>query len=70
MADEKKVTKQSGMTRREFIQKTTIAGAALGVPMLTRPAFAAKKRDYILIGQCNPSSGPLSGFGEISTVGR
>ena len=32
--------------------------------MLSRRAFAAKKRDYILIGQCNPSSGPLSGFGE------
>jgi branched-chain amino acid transport system substrate-binding protein len=54
------------MTRREFIQKTTIAGAALGVPMLTRPAFAAKKRDYILIGRCNPTSGPISAFGESS----
>ena len=66
MADETKVTKRSGMTRREFMKKTTIAGAALGVPMLGRRAFAAKKRDYILIGQCNPSSGPLSGFGESS----
>ena len=64
MTDEKKVTKQSGMTRREFIQKTTIAGAALGVPVLGRRAFAAKKRDYILIGRVNPNSGPLSAFGE------
>jgi branched-chain amino acid transport system substrate-binding protein len=64
MADEKKVTKQSGITRREFIQKTTIAGAALSLPMLARPAFAAKKRDFILIGRVNPNSGPLSSFGE------
>ena len=62
-SDKKKI-KQSGITRREFIQKTTIAGAALGVPMLGRRAFAAKKRDFILIGRVNPNSGPLSAFGE------
>jgi len=56
--------KRSGLTRREFIQKTTIAGAALSLPRLTRPAYAASKRDYILIGRCNPNSGPLSAFGE------
>ncbi|HME45372.1 MAG TPA: ABC transporter substrate-binding protein [Syntrophorhabdales bacterium] len=64
MADEKKVTKKPGMTRREFIEKTSIAGAALAFPTVTRRAFAAKKRDYILIGRCNPNSGPLSAFGE------
>ncbi|HUJ90710.1 MAG TPA: ABC transporter substrate-binding protein, partial [Syntrophorhabdales bacterium] len=64
MADEKKVTGKSGITRREFIQKTTIAGAALGLPMLSRRAFAAKKRDFILIGRVNPNSGALSSFGE------
>ncbi|MGD0235017.1 MAG: ABC transporter substrate-binding protein [Syntrophorhabdales bacterium] len=62
-SDRKKI-KQSGMTRREFIQKTTIAGAALGVPVLGRRAFAAKKRDFILIGRVNPNSGALSSFGE------
>jgi branched-chain amino acid transport system substrate-binding protein len=64
MADGKKVTEEPGMTRREFIQKTTIAGAALGIPAFTRRAFAAKKRDFILIGRVNPTSGPLSAFGE------
>jgi branched-chain amino acid transport system substrate-binding protein len=64
MADEKKLTEKPGMTRREFIQKTTITGAALGIPAFTRRAFAAKKRDFILIGRVNPTSGPLSAFGE------
>ncbi len=64
MADETKMTEQSGMTRREFVKKTAIAGAALSVPVLTRRAFAAKKRDFILIGRVNPNSGALSSFGE------
>ena len=61
---DRKKTKRSGMTRREFIKTTAIAGAALGVPMVARPARAAKKRDYILIGRVNPTSGPISAFGE------
>ena len=69
MEDEKKVTKESGMTRREFIQKTTIAGAALSVPTFPRRAFAAKKRDFILIGRVNPNSGGLSSFGETTPWG-
>ncbi len=64
MADEKKVTEKSGVTRREFMKKMTIAGAALGLPTFTRRAFAAKKRDFILIGRVNPNSGALSSFGE------
>ena len=64
MGDEETVTRRSGMTRREFIQKTTIAGAALSIPALTRRASAAKKRDFILIGRVNPNSGALSSFGE------
>ncbi len=68
MADgsERKGTKKQGMTRREFMKKTTIAGAALGASMLYRPVSAAEKRDYILIGRPNPSSGPISAFGESS----
>ncbi len=58
-----------GLTRRDFIKKTGVAGAALGaaaiVPSFARKAFAAK-RDYILIGHPNPSTGPLAGFGEAS----
>ena len=69
MADEKKTTKQSGMTRREFIQKTTIAGAALGVPMLARPAFAAKKRDFILIGRVQPDLGSHFLLRRVNSVG-
>jgi len=57
------------ITRREFIKKAGMAGAAVGMtsalPHLTRRAFAAK-RDHILIGHPNPSTGPLAGFGEAS----
>ena len=55
-----------GITRREFMKTTTTAGAALVLaPSLAGKAFAAK-RDHILIGHPNPSTGPLAGFGEAS----
>ena len=61
--------RNQGITRREFIKKTGVAGAAVGtaaiVPSFARKALAAK-RDYILIGHPNPSTGPLAGFGEAS----
>ena len=61
--------KGKGLTRREFVKKTGAAGVALGaaamVPSFARRALAAK-RDYILIGHPNPSTGPLAGFGEAS----
>lgn len=64
----KKKVRASGFTRREFIKKTGMAGAALGatavVPSFIRKAHAA--RDHILIGHPNPSTGPLAGFGEAS----
>ena len=48
--------KNQGITRREFIKKTGVAGAAIGtvamVPSFARKAIAAK-RDYILIGHPN-----------------
>ena len=47
MTDEKKETKKTGMTRREFVKTTTIAGAALGVSMLCRRASAAEKTEFI-----------------------
>lgn len=69
MAKKKKSNHSKGLTRRDFLKKTTVAGAALGaasiVPSLATKAFAAK-RDYILIGHPNPSTGPLAGFGEAS----
>ena len=64
-----KEKKNKGITRREFIVKTGVAGAALGAavmaPSLATKAFSAK-RDFILIGHPNPSTGPLAGFGEAS----
>ncbi|MBW1772375.1 MAG: ABC transporter substrate-binding protein [Deltaproteobacteria bacterium] len=61
--------RNQSITRREFIKKTGVAGAAIGtaamVPSFARKALAAK-RDYILIGHPNPSTGPLAGFGEAS----
>jgi len=62
-----KTEKKKGITRRDFIKKTGVAGAALGaaalVPSVGRKAFAAK-RDYILIGRPNPATGPIAAFGE------
>lgn len=64
MKEKKKRQASRGLTRREFIKKTGAAGAALGaaamVPSFTSKALAAK-RDYILIGHPNPSTGPLAG---------
>jgi branched-chain amino acid transport system substrate-binding protein len=58
------VSKKEGMTRREFVKRATYAGAALSVPSFAKPIFAATKRDHILIGRPNPTSGPISAFGE------
>jgi branched-chain amino acid transport system substrate-binding protein len=57
------------MSRREFI-KVSAAGAAAtalivtGWPGSIRRAVAG--RDHILVGFCNPSTGPLAAFGESS----
>ena len=59
---------QQGITRRRFIKTTAMGGAAIagsGFPGLVRHALA-KKKDHILIGRCNPSTGPLAAFGEPS----
>ena len=62
-----KTGKNKKITRRDFIKKAGIAGAALGtaavVPSFAGKAFAAK-RDFILIGHPSPLTGPLAGFGE------
>ena len=69
MPKKEKRNQTKGLTRRDFIKTTGVAGAALGaasvVPSFARKALAAK-RDYILIGHPNPSTGPLAGFGEAS----
>ena len=65
----KKENSETLSTRREFLKtagKTVItAGALAACPTLVTKAEAAK-RDYILIGHPNPSTGPLAGFGEAS----
>lgn len=67
MSDKKSREKKQGITRRDFIKKVGGGAAALSVastiPRLAKPARAAK-RDYILIGRPNPTTGGMSGFGE------
>ena len=47
MVKKEKNQNSSGFTRRDFIKKTTVAGAALGaatmMPSLAKRAFAAKR---------------------------
>jgi branched-chain amino acid transport system substrate-binding protein len=59
--------KAKRMDRRQFIKTSAVAAGAAaisvtGLPLLTSPAFAAK-RDHILIGRPNPSTGPIADFG-------
>jgi branched-chain amino acid transport system substrate-binding protein len=69
MAHKKNKRSEKGFTRREFLKTTGMAGAAVGAATMV-PSFVSKtyaqKRDYILIGHPNPSTGPLAGFGEAS----
>jgi len=65
------LTRKNGLleSRRDFLRKAGIAGAALaltsGLPLSHR-ARASRRRDYILIGLPNPYTGPLADFGEAS----
>lgn len=68
------------ITRREFLQRAGLAAAfvaGVGTGMMSlagcarkpqggeaAPPPAAPKRDYILIGRPNPTTGPIAGFGE------
>ncbi len=64
------MSEKKSITRREFVKKAGQAGltVALGgaAPSLARTARAAAKRDYILVGHPNPSTGPIASFGEAS----
>jgi branched-chain amino acid transport system substrate-binding protein len=66
---DRKDKKNREMTRRDFFKKVGMGTASVGVasmmPRLVKPVWAAK-RDFILIGHPNPSTGPLAGFGEAS----
>ena len=58
MADEKKVTKRVRHdAERIHSENDHCRSGARGVPMFSRHAFAAKKRDYILIGRAQPELG-------------
>jgi branched-chain amino acid transport system substrate-binding protein len=61
--------KKKKFTRREFIKKVGKGTAAVGVasvlPRFAKPVKAAK-RDHILVGYVNPSTGPIAAFGEPS----
>lgn len=60
---------KKNITRRDFMKKVGKGAAVVGVtsmaPRFVRPARAAK-RDHILIGYVNPSTGPIAAFGEPS----
>ena len=70
MGKKKKEQRHDGITRRDFMKKGAVAmGAAMttsmALPTLVKPARAAK-RDYILLGRPNPSTGPIADFGAAS----
>ncbi len=69
MKDQKGAQGSNGMSRRDFLKKTGLAGASLGTaamfPRLARKALAAK-RDYILIGQPGAYTGPIAAMTEPS----
>ncbi len=58
------------LSRREFIKKAGTMGAALAVggslSPLGKSARAAEKKEFILVGHPNPSTGPIASFGEAS----
>jgi branched-chain amino acid transport system substrate-binding protein len=63
MSDKKQIS------RREFMKKAGTVGAAValtgGLSAVSTTA-QAQKRDFILIGHPNPSTGPIAAFGEAS----
>jgi branched-chain amino acid transport system substrate-binding protein len=69
MKDQKGAQGSNGMSRRDFLKKTSLAGASLGTaamfPTLARKALAAN-RDYILIGQPGAYTGPIAAMTEPS----
>lgn len=69
MAKDDNDRKNGLKTRREFLktagQAAAVVGAASVLPSFARKSFAAK-RDHILIGHPNPSTGPLADFGAAS----
>ena len=63
------MSKKEKLSRREFMKKACIVVAAvvitIGLVTMANPA-GAQKKDFILIGHPNPSTGPIASFGEAS----
>ena len=67
------MSEKKTMGRKEFIKKVGMVGLTVaitvfligGLGTLAKPA-QAEKRDFILIGHPNPSTGPIASFGEAS----
>jgi branched-chain amino acid transport system substrate-binding protein len=62
------MSEKEKLSRRDFIKKAGTVGAAValssGLGSLT--AKAAEKKEFILVGHPNPSTGPIAAFGEAS----
>ncbi len=68
MSSEQDHSSEINPTRREFLAKSALAGAAIGASLMTGSVgrAAAAQRDYILIGHPNPTIGAIAEFGEVS----
>ena len=67
MSPDKPKDSKRKISRRQFIKRVSLGAAAIGIAN-TAPAFlktaSAANREYILIGQPAPLTGPLASFGE------
>ncbi|MDQ7782534.1 MAG: ABC transporter substrate-binding protein [Desulfomonilaceae bacterium] len=69
MSDAGRGNRERNSTRRDFLKRVGVSGAALGLASLLPGSVRkthAGKRDFVLIGHPNPSTGPISDFGEAS----
>ena len=61
------MSEEKTISRRELMKKAGVAGAAValsgGLPSFVKPARAAAKPEFILVGHPNPSTGPIASFG-------
>ena len=64
------MSEKKTLSRRELLKKAGVAGATValtgGLTSLVKPARAAAKPEFILVGHPNPSTGPIASFGEAS----
>ena len=64
MAREKDISKKKGLTRRDFIKTTAVAGAGLATGSVLFPkVLRGAEPPEILVGHIHPLSGPLAYLG-------